>query len=285
MPRAPQALPRAELRRRPPLLPILVSALGLVAAPLGPARAEGEAEPEPPIPATSATTELTGGFRAPGFELADLSAWPLRAGELEIGPTTVRYGLFDVFQLGTRFALNLLGALNGEAKWTIHDDERIGVAVEAGLIRFDPSLSGIDDDFSVWAFPVSLIASGRPSDAVRLHAAVEFLSARPEREAPDEVKRVQRYLGPVGRLAARVGVEWRLSDSFALLSELETPFILHRDSLRYEGEDDAFDFVRGTLAAQLVIGGFNARLGGGWGPSLLGKSGLFPVLELAVRIY
>lgn len=257
--------------------------LGLVVASASPARAEGE--PTPTGVQTISQPEPTGGFGAPGFELVDVSAWVLRAGELEVGPTAVRYGLFDVFQIGTRFSLNLFGALNGEVKWTIHDDERIGIAAEAGVIRFDPSLSGIDEAFSVWAFPVSLIASGRPSDAVRLHAAVEFLSARPDSEAPDEVKRVQRYLGPVGRLAARVGVEWRLSDSFALLAELETPFILHRASLRYEGEDDAFDFLRGTLSAQLVFGSFNARLGGGWGPSLLGRSGLFPVVELAFRIY
>lgn len=282
---APQALSCTATKRRWLLAPSLVAALGLVVAWAAPSRAEDEPSSAPDARATRTHAEITGGFGAPGFELSDVSAWPLRAGELEVGPTAVRYGLFDVFQVGTRFALNLFGALNGEVKWTIHDDDRIGVAVEAGLVRFDPSLSGIDEAFSVWAFPVSLVASGRPSEALRLHAAVEFLSARPDREAPDEVKRVQRYLGPVGRLAARAGVEWRLSDSVALLAELETPFILHRDSLRYEGEDDAFDFVRGTLAAQLVFGTFNARLGGGWGPSLLGKSGLFPVLELAFRIY
>ena len=240
---------------------------------------------EAPSEVTTHLQEPTGGFGAPGFELTDVSAWTLRNGELEVGPTAVRYGLFDIIQIGTRFALNLFGALNGEAKWTIHDDERIGVGVEAGLLRFDPSMSGIDDDFSLWAFPVALVASGRPSGRLRLHAAIEFLSARPEREASDEIKKVARYVGPVGRLAGRVAAEWRVNNAIALLAELETPFILHRATLRYAGEDGAFDFLRGTLTAQFVVGSFNARVGGGWGPSFLGRSGLFPVVELAFRIY
>ena len=39
------------------------------------------------------------------------------------------------------------------------------------------------------------------------------------------------------------------------------------------------------FAVQIVVSSLNIRLGGGYGPSFLGKSGPFPVLELALRIY
>ena len=230
-------------------------------------------------------SEPAGGFGAPHFELVDVSAWTLRAGELELGPTAVRYGLFGLFDIGSRFALNLFGALNAQAKWTIHDGERIGVGVDAGLLRFDPALVGIDDEFAVWAFPVALRASGRPSEQLRLHVAVEFLSAKSTAAASDTVKRIERYVGPVGKLAARLGAEWRFSDHVALLAELETPLILHLSTFRYDGEDSAFDFVRGKLALQLVYESLNVRLGGGYGPSFLGRTGIFPVFELALRLY
>jgi hypothetical protein len=237
-------------------------------------------------PASSSEVRVElGGFRAPRFEITAISAWTLRQGELEVGPTVMRFGLLDVLQIGTRFALNLLGALNAEAKWTIYDEQHLGVGIDAGLLRFDPTLVGIDDDFALWAFPVALRASARPGEAFRVHAAVEFLSTRSEVEASDAVLRIQRYLGPVAKLAARVGFEWRLSDIIGLVAELEIPLVLHRSTFRYDGEDDAADFLRGTLAAQFVLSSFNVRVGGGWGPSFLGKSGPFPVLELALRIY
>ncbi len=264
-----------------PTLTLLVIALGATGVGAEVARAEDEPPPrvlvreEPSLP----------GFGAPRFELADISAWTLRDGELEIGPTAVRYGLFDLVHIGTRFALNLFGALNADAKWTIHDDDAIAVAVEAGLLRFDPELVGIDDDFSVWAFPVSLRASGRPNENMRVHLAVEFLSARPEGETSDTVKRIQRYLGPTGRLAAQLGFEWRVHELVALIAELEAPFILHHATLRYDDEDDALDFLTGRLSLQLVYESLNVRLGGGYGPSFLGQSGWFPVFELALRIY
>jgi|GEM_PF-2148651 len=238
-----------------------------------------------PEPLATKTSEPVGGFGSPHFELEDISAWTLRAGELELGPTTVRYGILGLFQIGSRFALNLFGALNAEAKWTIHDSERIGIGVDAGLLRFDPSLVGIDDDFAIWAFPVALRASGRPNEDLRLHAAIEFLSSKSSAPASDIVKRIERYMGPVGRLAARVGAEYRFSGGIALIAELETPLIMHRSTFRYAGEDSAFDFVRGKLALQLVYESLNVRVGGGYGPSFLGKSGLFPVFELALRLY
>ncbi len=226
-----------------------------------------------------------GGLLAPRFELADVSAWTLRAGELEVGPTAVRFGIFDQLHIGTRFALNLFGALNAEAKWTIYDDRYLGIGVQAGLLRFDPDLVGIDESFSLWAFPVSLIVSARPGERFRVHGAIQFLSARPGEQASDVVLRIQRYLGPVGRLALKLGFEWRPLEVLGLVADFEAPLILHRETFRYDGEDGFGDFVRGTLALQLVVKSFNLRVGGGYGPSFFGKSGPFPVFELALRIY
>ncbi len=232
-----------------------------------------------------ARDEARVGFYAPNFELPDLSAWTLRGGELELGPTSVRYGLFGLFQIGSRFALNLFGALNAEAKWTIYAGERVGISVEGGLLRFDPELVGIDNDFDVWAFPVAMRVSGRPNDAVRLHGAIEFLSARSNNEASDAVRRIQRYLGPVGKLAAHVGAEWRFTSHLGLLVELEAPLIRHVSTFRFPGEDDFVDFMRAKLSLQLVYESLNVRIGGGYGPSFLGQAGLFPVVELALRLY
>lgn len=225
------------------------------------------------------------GFSQPGFELPDVSAWTLRDGELELGPTAVRYGFLDLFQVGTRFALNLFGALNGEAKWTIHAGERVAVAVDGGVLRYDPELVGIDDDFDLWAFPIALRVSGKPSEDFRVHGAIEFLSYEAHGVASDEVLRIQRYLGPVGRLAARLGGEWRATEHIALYGELAAPLMLHKEVFRYVGEDDPIDFLRAELAVQLVYDAFNLRVGGGYGPSFLGKAGLFPVFELSFRIY
>ena len=249
----------------------------------GPAAAAAPGDDPATAPRDGARDPL--GFSQPGFELPDVSAWTLRDGELELGPTAVRYGFLGLFQVGTRFALNLFGALNGDAKWTIHAGERVAVAVEGGVLRYDPELVGIEDDFDLWAFPVALRLSGKPSDAVRVHGAIEFLSYEARGVASDEVLRIQRYLGPVGRLAARVGGEWRASEHVALLAQLETPLMLHKAVFRYVGEDDALDFLRAQLAVQIAFGSFNLRAGGGYGPSFLGKAGLFPVFELSFRIY
>ena len=257
---------------------VVVVALALLA---GSSRAFAS-EPEP---LANSTGEQVGGFGAPHFELTDVSAWTLRAGELELGPTAVRYGIAGLFQIGSRFALNLFGAINADAKWTIYSTARLGIGVDAGLLRFDPALVGIDDDFAVWAFPVALRASGRPNEHLRLHAAIEFLSAKATADASDVVKRVERYVGPVAKLAARLGAEWRFGDHVALLAELETPLILHVSTFRYANEDAATDFMRGKLALQLVYDSLNVRLGAGYGPSFLGRSGLFPIFELMLRLY
>ena len=243
------------------------------------AQAPGPTEP------VAARQEARVGFYAPDFELPDLSAWTLRGGELELGPTSVRYGMFGLFQIGSRFALNLFGALNAEAKWTIYAGDRVGIGVEGGLLRFDPALVGIDDDFDVWAFPVALRVSGRPSEPLRLHGAIEFLSARSNNDASDAVRRIQRYLGPVGKLALHLGAEWRFTPHLGVLAEVEAPLIQHVSTFRYPGEDAFGDFMRAKLSLLLVYESLNVRIGGGYGPSFLGRAGLFPVVELALRLY
>ncbi len=195
-------------------------------------------------------------------------------------------GLFEVIQLGTDPTLGVLGAPNALGKWTIHASERLGIGVEAGVIRFDPGLVGIRESFAAWAFPLAFRVSGRASDRVRVHAAVEFLGSHPEEQAPDGVLALERLVGPVGQLAAKVGVEWRAGAHLAVIMQLETPLIVHRAAYRYAGESaDAIAFLRATASLYGVFGAFNFRVGGGWGPSFLGKSGPFPLLELYVRLF
>lgn len=235
-------------------------------APLGPARAE---------------------LSEPGFEIPEVSAWTLRAGELAIGPLGVSLGLFEVMQFGTDPTLDVLGAPNALGKWTIHAGARLGIGVEAGVIRFDPGLVGITDTtFAAWAFPVAFRLSGRVSDSVRVHGAVEFLASHPDGHAPDGVLAMARLVGPVGQLAAKVGFEWRANQHLALIVQLETPLIVHRAAWRYAGEsDDAVAYLRGTASLFGTFGGFNFRIGGGWGPSFLGKAGPFPLLEFYGRLF
>lgn len=219
------------------------------------------------------------------FELVDLSAWVLRSGELSIGPREVSIGLFDLFEVKSVYALSFFGAPNATLKWLIHDDPLLGIGVEAGFIHFDPELVGLDDTFSVTAVPMRFLVSGRPNDQLRLHGAIDFVAARPDEHAPDLVLRLQRHLGPVGRLAAKVGAEYRFGGHVAAVLECETPLILHRPELRYRGEDDWTDFLRATLSFHFVVDSFNLRVGGGYGPSWLGKTGFFPTAELYFRIF
>lgn len=219
------------------------------------------------------------------FELVDLSAWTLRAGELSVGPREVAFGFADVFEVKTLFPLNVFGAMNGGLKWLIHDDERIGVGVEAGFIHFDPALVGLDETFSVTAVPISVRASGRPNERLRLHGAIDFLVARPDEEAPDSVKRLSRHLFAASRLAVTLGAEVRFGAHVAAIAELEVPLIQHRKELRYTGEDDWSEFLRGTLSFHFVVESFNLRVGGGYGPSWLGRTGFFPTAELYFRVF
>jgi hypothetical protein len=218
-------------------------------------------------------------------ELYDLSAWTLRAGELAFGPREVALGVADILEIKTVFALNAIGAPNAALKWLIHDDAPIGLGVEVGFLHFDPDLVGFDDTFEMTAVPIRFLASGRPNADLRLHGAIEFLAARPSEEASDLVKRLARHLGPVARLTARLGAEFRFGPHVAAVLMTETPLILHRDELRYPGEVDVADFFRATLSVHFMVESFNLRVGGGYGPSWLGETGFFPTAELYFRIY
>ena len=92
-------------------------------------------------------------------------------------------------------------------------------------------------DASLLELALTHRSAGRPNNELRLHAAIEFLSARPDTRAPDVALRLERHLGPVGRLAAKVGAEYRFGQHVALVGTLETPLILHRPTFRYAGED------------------------------------------------
>ncbi|MCC6621878.1 MAG: hypothetical protein IT385_11520 [Deltaproteobacteria bacterium] len=225
-------------------------------------------------------------FGSPGFELHDVSAWTLRDGELEVAPEALRIGLLDGVELASSVPLALIGAPNAELKATIHASGYLAVGARAGFVYFDPDFVGIDTDFDLLAVPVAFEVSGRPIESVRVHASVDYLVANPDTRAPDLALRIQRYLGPVGRLAMTLGGEYRFSRHVGVLARLALPLIPHRDAFLYAGEgDDVGAHLRVEAAMHLVYDSFNLRLGVGFGPSLLGRSGVFPILGLAFRVF
>lgn len=245
---------------------------------VGPARPASAREPRLVAPRQ--------GFEAAGFELHDVSAWTLRAGELEVSPEALRLGIGGFLEVGSYFPLDAVGALNAELAATFFAGERVAVGGRVGFFYFDPAFVGIDSDFQLAAFPVALTVSGRPSDAVRVHGSVEYLSALPNERAPDAALRIERHLGPVGRLVLTAAGEYRFGAHFAALARIEVPIVAHRDELRYADEGAGVgDAVRAEVALHMVFSGFNLRVGGGYGPSVLGRSGFFPVAALSVRVF
>jgi len=225
-------------------------------------------------------------FGDPDFELDDVSAWTLRSGELSFSPEAVRLGIAGALELGSYYPLDAIGAPNADLKVTIHAGPWLAVAARVGVLYFDPRFVGIDSDFEVLAVPLALEASGKPLEQVRVHGAIEFLSARPDTQAPDGALRVERHIGPVGRLALRLGGEYRFGDHFSALGQLELPLMAHRKELLYPDESDGFGaHARVEAAMQMVYAAFNLRLGVGYGPSFLGKAGVFPVFQIGVRVF
>ena len=222
----------------------------------------------------------------PGFELTDVSAWMLRAGELQLSPAAIRVGLFDAVELGSSYPLDLLGAVNADVAVLLHASPYVAFSARAGFLHFDPAFVGVDSDFELTAFPLALDVSVRPTESIRVHGAIQFLSARPDTQAPDSALRIQRYLGPVGRLALTLSGEYRFGAHFAALVGIDLPLMAHRRTFLYQGEDAGFGaHVRATAALHLVFGALNVRVGLGYGPSFLGEAGIFPVLDLALRIF
>ncbi|MFO0746339.1 MAG: hypothetical protein U1F43_11785 [Myxococcota bacterium] len=242
------------------------------------------ADSEPPVQLAAATPPV--GFDTPGFELHDISAWTLRSGELEWSPEALRLGLGGFFQIGSYYALDAIGALNAQLAATFFSGPKVAIGARAGFVYFDPAFVGIDTDFDLLAFPIAVEISGRPLEHVRVHGAFEFLSARPKTQAPDAALRIERHIGPVGRLAVKLGGEYRFGAHYSVLSQLELPLAAQRANLRYVGEGDGIgDGLRFEVALHMVFEAFNLRIGGGYGPSFLGKSGFFPIFAIGVRVY
>ncbi len=226
-------------------------------------------------------------FGPDGFETEEISAYTLRDQELKVGPTAIRYGILGQLQFGTNFALNLVGAFNGDVKWRIFEMPGFALAVESGVIHFDPGLVGVDSDFSVTAIPAKLDLSFIASPDFQLHLRLDYLAASPDRQAPDSVLRIERYVGPVGTLAGELSLEWRLGAHFAVVLEYAIPFVMFDRELLFAGEDPGDRFSMMKVAGSLLVtfDAFNVRVGVGYGPSVLGEQGVFPTLDLYWRVF
>lgn len=223
----------------------------------------------------------------PAFQTEEISAYTLRSEEMKVGPAVIRYGLPGGFQIGSRFGLNLLGALNGELKWNVYREGIFAIGLEGGVVYFDPALVGIDEDFDVVAFPVRLSLSFSLTPDVLLHIHTAGLVASPETQAPDAVLRVQRYIGPVGKVASALDVEWRVTEHLAIVFDVAVPLVMHDAELLYADENPDANGEQVRVAASLMgsFDTFNFRVGVGFGPSFLGEQGVFPIADFYWRLF
>ncbi|MCA9517246.1 MAG: hypothetical protein KC635_20040 [Myxococcales bacterium] len=227
------------------------------------------------------------GYSEDGFETEEISAFTLRPQELKVGPAAIRLGLPGHLQLGTAFALNLLGAFNGDLKWRIYETDAVAFGLASGIVVYDPGSVGVDSDFSVTAVPLDLDVTFKPARVLQIHVRLRYLSEDANERAPDAVLRIQRYLGPVGRLAGELAVEWRASDHVALVLDGAVPIAMHDETFLYADEDPD-DRGKMSRVALSLFGSFDAfvfRAGVGYGPSFLGKQSVFPVVDLYWRIF
>lgn len=226
-------------------------------------------------------------FGPEGFETEEISAHTLRAEELKVGPSALRYGLFGEAQIGTIFPLNLVGVFNADAKWRIAQLPGFALAAESGFYHFDSSFVGVDGDFALTAVPVKLAMSFPASPHFQFHARLSYLYTEPSGPAPDTATRLVRHFGPVGRFAGEIYLEWRLGAHVAVVLDYAFPFVMHEAALLYEGEDpdDRLGMMRVAGSLVATFDTFNVRLGVGYGPSFLGEAGVFPTFDLFWRIY
>ncbi|TNF23195.1 MAG: hypothetical protein EP329_27880 [Deltaproteobacteria bacterium] len=226
-------------------------------------------------------------FGVAGFETEEISAFTLRDQELKVGPAAVRFGLLGELQIGTSFALNLLGAFNADVKWRIFEMPGFAIAVETGVVHFDPGLVGVDTEFSVTALPAKLDLTFVASTDFQVHLRLDYLSADPDAQAPDSVMRVQRYLGPVGTFSGELFLEWRVGSHFALVLEYAIPFVMFDRELLFADEDpdDRIGMMRVAASLLATFDAFNVRVGVGYGPSFLGEQSVFPMLDLYWRVF
>lgn len=232
-----------------------------------------------------AAPDAAASFDAPGFHIEEISAFTLRGEELKIGPAALRYGIAGELQIGTNFALNLIGAVNGDAKWRIFELDHFAIGVEVGFLHFDPAYVGVDTDFGVTTVPARLNLSFPINAGWLVHSRLTYQHASFDADAPDAARRIQRHLGPVGRLAAELFVEWRPSPHFAVVLDYAAPLLMLEDELLYPGEDSAGSMMRVAASLYGTFAEFSFRVGVGYGPSFLGEQSVFPVLDLYWRIY
>jgi hypothetical protein len=230
--------------------------------------------------ATTARAE----FGSEGFELEDLSAMPLRDAELSVGTRGVALGLFDVVQLGTKCPIALLGAPKASVKVALLQTDLFALGVEVGMVWFDGDTLGFDENFSVSASPLSLRASGHVLEDLQVHGSVDVLVTDIDGNSPDVVKRLARHFFRSSELSVSFAAEYRFGRHVGVITEVEVPFLLAPARLRYTDEDGVPDFFRAIAGVHLVFGDLNLRVGAGYGPSFLGRSQLFPVLDVALRI-
>jgi hypothetical protein len=244
----------------------------------------GAAEPSG-VEASRATTSTADAMQAQAIE--EISAYVLRAEELKVGPTAIRYGIIGQFQIGSNFGLNLFGAINGDIKWQVFQSEVVTIGIDAGVIHFDPSFVGIDETFSVTAFPVGVAVSFSVHPDFHIHPRLRAFLGAPDGNAPDSVLRIQRFVGPVGKVAAELNLEWRMTPHLALVGEFAVPVVEHDDAYFYASEDpsDLVGQLRTALSLMVGYESFRLRAGVGYGPSFLGEVSVFPVLDMYFRLF
>ncbi len=224
-------------------------------------------------------------FGDEGYALEDLSALPLRDAELSVGTRGIALGLFGVLQVGTNFPLDLLGAPNASVKFEVLETDIFGLGLELGFLSFDRETLGFNEPLSLSAIPVTLRASGLVLEDLIVHGSVDVFVTDIEGASPDAVKRLARHFYRAPEVSFSLAAEYRFGPHVGVMTELQFPLALAPAHLRYEDEKDELDFFRAVTGVHLVFGDFNLRAGAGYGPSFLGRSSFFPVLDVTLRIH
>ncbi|MEZ4469149.1 MAG: hypothetical protein R3F60_02780 [bacterium] len=198
----------------------------------------------------------------------DYSIYTLNAWEWRLGLFAMELGLRDDLQVGTYPLFWLLKLKNGTIKWRPWESDGRGIAAELGVFSLD--LKDFVDDPEAGkeyprfiAVPFYVTGSSRHDDfTFSAGLAFTWVNFSGTADAAD-----LEAIGGASTIMFRPSIEWRLSRSFALVTEGRVK-IYERYSGRvvtsYEIDDESSIDVYGTAGAEVEGAKGNISLSAFW---------------------
>ncbi|MCK6572387.1 hypothetical protein L6V77_14955 [Myxococcota bacterium] len=228
---------------------------------------------------------------------SNYSAFALNDGETVIGLVSLSHAFTDRLEIGTIFLLDLVGAFNAAAKYTLYQDDRQAFAATVGAIYFDQDVSVFSSDdvrTTFLALPVGVSYSRDLVPDFSLHLAASYAYANLDVEYKgDSEEEAFDASGFGSGVSAKIAFEYDLARGDALYLEAEVPVLVTAQAeATSSGESSSdsetstgFDRTSVTLSYILSWETFNLRLGAGYGPSIFDadKKGFIPELDLFWR--